>query len=148
MSCRPFSGRRASPAPRRGIARIRRPPPPGAPPSRLWRAAHRVAILTRHAIDEINRRFIIIFRGALNFLAVLICPGQKQHIESAHLFVARDSIRCDSRVRVPEVRARVYVVNWSGDVILRFCGRHFFYFDLSLLDTELLKRFHASPFAG
>jgi hypothetical protein len=37
---------------------------------------------------------------------------------------------------VPEVRTRVYIVNRSSDVILRFCGRHFLYFDLSLPDTS------------
>jgi hypothetical protein len=35
---------------------------------------------------------------------------------------------------VPKMRPRVYVVNRSSDVILRFRGRHFLYFDLSVAD--------------
>jgi hypothetical protein len=31
------------------------------------------------------------------------------------------------------VRARVYIINWSSDVILGFVGRHFLYFDLMLV---------------
>src|ERR1700676_527038 len=96
-----------------------------------------VAILSRHAIDEINWRFVVILRGALDFLAVFVGAGQEEHIETAHLFVARDRIRGDGGVRVTEMRPCVYVVNWSSDVILRFVGRHFLYFDLLVPDTAL-----------
>jgi hypothetical protein len=34
------------------------------------------------------------------------------------------------------MRPRVYVINWSGDVILWFFGRHFLYFDLRVPDTD------------
>ena len=105
-----------------------------------------VAILGRHAIDEINWRFVVIFRGALDFLAVFIGAGQEEHVETAHLFVARDSIRGDGGVRVPEMGPRVYVVNRSSDVILGVCGRHFLYFDLSVPDTDALNLLHAGSF--
>src|SRR3984893_7034376 len=36
-----------------------------------------VTILSRHAIDEINWRFVVILRGALDFLAVFVGAGQE-----------------------------------------------------------------------
>jgi hypothetical protein len=67
---------------------------------------------------------------------MLVSASKKKHIKPAHLFVTRDSVRGDSGVRVPEVRTRVYVIDGSSDVILRFLGRHFLYFDLSFSDTD------------
>ena len=51
---------------------------------------------------------------------MFVRAGQEQDIESAHPLPARQGIRCHRRVGVPEMRARIHVVDRRGEVIRRF----------------------------
>ena len=49
-------------------------------------------------------------------LAVLVGPGQEEHVLAALAHVTRDHVGGDRRVRVSEVRLRVHVIDRGGDV--------------------------------
>ena len=55
-------------------------------------------------------------------LAVLVGPGQEEHVLAALAHVTRDHVGGDRRVRVAEVRLRVHVVDRGGDVERHRCG--------------------------
>src|SRR6202044_309064 len=58
--------------------------------------------------------------GPLNVHPVLIRTRQVRHVVSAHPLVTRDHVAHNRGVRRPDVRPRVRVIDWRGNVKLRF----------------------------
>jgi hypothetical protein len=67
-------------------------------------------------VGELLRRFAGSFRGALDFLSVLIGAGQEKSIGSEQALAARNSVTGNSRVGMPDMRPRIDVINWGRDV--------------------------------
>ena len=57
------------------------------------------------------------FRGLLYFLAVLVHPGQEIDFLPLHPVPARENVRKDFFIGVPDVGRSVGVVNGRGDVV-------------------------------
>ena len=70
-------------------------------------------------IDELLRRDSGFFGGAFDIDAMLVGAGQVGDIVATHSFVAGDDVADDGGVGRADVRARVRVVDGSGEVILR-----------------------------
>ena len=82
-------------------------------------AVPQAAKLARHLRRKFLRSFPGLGRRPLNLLAMLVCTGQKQHIEAAHALPARDGVRCHRCVRVAKMRPGIHVVDRRGEVIRR-----------------------------
>ena len=65
-------------------------------------------------------------RRALNLLPVLIGAGQEESVGAQKPLPARNRVAGNRRIRVPDVRARIHVVNRGRNVELSFhdvaCG--------------------------
>jgi hypothetical protein len=70
--------------------------------------------------------------GALDLLPVLVCPGEEKRIRPEHALAARYRVAGDRGISVPDVRARVHVVDRGRDVelahadvifVLGFCAK-------------------------
>ena len=71
----------------------------------------------RVAVDQLLRLEARALGRLRDRLAVLVGAGEKEHVLAALAVVAGEDIGRDRRVRVPEVRLRVDVVDRRGDVV-------------------------------
>ena len=68
------------------------------------------------AVGQLARRDALALGDLRDRLAVLVGPGEEEHVLAALAHVAREHVGRDRRVRVAEVRLRVDVVDRGGDV--------------------------------
>src|ERR1700683_2326382 len=69
------------------------------------------APLAGHFVDEFLWRLARLRCRALDVDAVLVRAGRQHHIESAHALVTANGVAHDRRIRVPDVRQPVRVVD-------------------------------------
>src|SRR5581483_10191962 len=69
-------------------------------------------------VGELLRRLTGGLRGALDLLPVLIRAGQEIRIGTEHALASRNRVTRNGRIRVPDMRARINVIDWSRDVEL------------------------------
>jgi hypothetical protein len=79
----------------------------------------RTPILLDEPIDERLRVDTGLFGRPHVLRSVLVRPGQKERLVSALLPMPDEDVRRDRRVRVPDVRARVHVVDRRCQVVAR-----------------------------
>jgi hypothetical protein len=79
-------------------------------------ARQQVEEALRVAVGELPRRYPLLLRDACDRLAVLVGAGEEEHLLAALAVVAGEDVRADGRVRMPEVRRRVHVVDGRRDV--------------------------------
>ena len=77
----------------------------------------------RDLVRELNRRLLAAGRTLLHLLAVLVRPGQEEHLPAVLAVEPGDGVSGDSRVGVSEVRQAVHVVDWGADEVGRGGGR-------------------------
>ena len=58
------------------------------------------------------------FGSALDFLSVLVCAGEEIRLGAQQALAARNCVASEGRVRMPNVGARIYVINRGRDVEL------------------------------
>src|SRR5437868_1417626 len=93
----------------------------GGPNKVIVRQAHAIPQhpeLIRNFVGKLLWRLVGSLGGSFNFLAVFVGPGQKKGIVSEHAVATRDRVAGDRRVRVPDVRPRIHVVNRGRNVKL------------------------------
>ena len=78
-------------------------------------------------------------RRPLNLLAMFVGAGQEAHIEAAHPLPPRQRVRRHRGVRVPQMRARIHVVDRRGEEKRRFAILLFF-LDWHAVGVLLLAR--------
>ena len=71
----------------------------------------------RVAVRELLRRDPLGLRDLRHRLAVLVGPGEEEHLLAALAVMPREDVRPDRRVRVAQVRRRVHVVDGRRDVV-------------------------------
>jgi len=76
------------------------------------------AILRRHAIDEINWRFVVILRRALDFLAMLVGAGDEGDVGGAQLAALKacERVGREHFVSVTDMRRAIAVDDCRSDV--------------------------------
>ena len=73
--------------------------------------------LRRVAVDQLLRGQPLALRGLRDRLAVLVGAREEEHLFAALAHVAREDVRRDRRVRVPEMGLCVHVIDGGGDVV-------------------------------
>jgi hypothetical protein len=77
---------------------------------------------TQHvAVDQLTRRETFLGRGLLNFLAVLVRAGEKEHIIAVKTHEAGDCIRRNGFICMPDVRRAVRIGNRRRNIESTFC---------------------------
>ena len=71
------------------------------------------------AVHVFARRDARLGRGAGDIFAVLVGAGKKGHVVALHALEAGDRIGNQSGVSRADVRARVGVVDWRGEIVPR-----------------------------
>jgi hypothetical protein len=79
---------------------------------------------TRHPRHIFGFRYARILRGTLHVHAMLVRARSHHHVVPPHALVPPDHVGYHGRVRVPDVRQSVGVVNWRCQVILLFALSH------------------------
>ena len=77
-----------------------------------------LAKAVRYLIGKLLRSDAGRGRRALNLLPMLVCPRQKQGVVAKQAMSPGEHVRDQRRVGVPNVRARVHVVDGRGEVKL------------------------------
>lgn len=73
--------------------------------------------LLRDIVDMLLRRNAQLFRRLLHFLPMLVHPGQEIDFLPLHPVPARENVRQDFFISVPDVGRSVGVVNGRGDIV-------------------------------
>ena len=69
------------------------------------------------AVGQLAGRDALALRGLRHRLAVLVGPGEEEHVLATLPHVPRQDVGRDRGVRVAEMRLRVHVVDRRGDVV-------------------------------
>ena len=75
----------------------------------------------RDLVGVLLRRQALLRCDARHLRGVLVDPGQEERFDATLALVAGQDVRRDRRVRMPDVRGRVHVVDRCGDVVALHC---------------------------
>ena len=72
-------------------------------------------------VGELARREPLLGRHARHLVGMLVHPGQEERLRPALALVPHQDVADDRRVRMPDVRRRVHVVDRRCQVVAHLC---------------------------